>query len=103
MLLQEDKYTECDCLKKERGFFELMEFLSKYDPGLKEHLLRTKMSNKITVSYLLPQIQNELSIVHGENVKNKIVDQVKRVKHFAMTFDSTQDLTKQSRASLWFN
>ena len=70
-------------------------------PILKEHLLRIKMSDKITVSYvnLLPQIQNEFITVLGENMKKKIVDQVKRGKYFAMIFDSTPDLSHTDQTS----
>ena len=62
---------------------ELVEFLSKHDPILKEHLHRIKMSDKITVLYLSPRIQNEFITILGENVKKKIVDQIKREKYFA--------------------
>ena len=70
-------------------------------PILKEHLLRIKMSDKITVSYvnLSPQIQNEFITVLGENMKKKIVDQVKRGKYFAMIFDSTPDLSHTDQTS----
>ena len=74
-----------------------MEFLSKYDPVLKEHLPRTKMSEKRAVSYLQPQIQHEFIIVLGENVKRSIVDQVKQAKYLAIIFDSTPDLSHNDK------
>ena len=68
---------------KNRGnFLELVEFLSKYDPVLKEHLFQIKMNDKIIVSCLAPLIQNEFITILGENVKKKIFDQVKREKYF---------------------
>ena len=91
--------TECNDSKHRGNFLELVEFLSKYEPILKEHFLRIKMSDKITVSYLSPQIQNEFITVLGENVKKKIVDQVKQAKYFAMIFDSTPDLSHMDQTS----
>ena len=90
----EDKDNTGHNDSKNRGnVLELVEFLSKYDPVLKEYLLQIKMSDKITVSYLSPRIQNEFITVLGENVKKKIIDQVKWEKYFAIIFDSSPDLS----------
>ena len=55
--------------KKQREPFELVKFLSKYGPFLKKYLHRIKMSDKITVSFLLPRIQYVFITILGENVK----------------------------------
>ena len=83
-----------------RGYLlELVHLLAKYDPVLREHLLRTQLGNKHAISYLSPTIQTEVIEILGENVRRRIVMQVKKAKYFSMIFDSTPDMSHKSQTS----
>lgn len=84
-----------DLLSENRGnFLELVKLLSKYDPVLKEHVLRIEHAvgnNKRVGSYLSKGIQNEFISVLGNQVKQKILDDLAEAKYFGILFDSTPD------------
>lgn len=67
----------------------------KYDPVLREHLI-IQMGNKFVTAYLSPTIQNEFIEILGENVRSKIMKQVK-VKYFTMIFDTTLDISHKDQ------
>lgn len=74
------------------NFLELIKLISKYDPVLRVHMAQ-QMTNKITVSYFSARIQNEFIELLGRHVRQKIVDDIKGAKYYAMMFDSTPDLS----------
>ncbi|XP_077341212.1 zinc finger MYM-type protein 1-like [Lithobates pipiens] len=78
------------------NFLELAELLSNYDPVLKEHFIRLKRSTesgKRMTSYFSPKIQNEFICLLGNQVKKKIVADIKKAKYFGILFDSTPDVS----------
>ena len=65
-------HQEDGSLLNRGNLFEMVEMLSKYDPVLKEHLMRLKRSArtvKASVSYLSPETQNEFINVLANRVK----------------------------------
>lgn len=84
------------------NFLELVILLSKYDPVLKEHMLRiehTIGSKKRVDTYLSKDIQNEFINLLGIQVKNKILDDIKKAKYFGVIFDSTPDVSHVDQMS----
>ncbi|KAM9311655.1 zinc finger MYM-type protein 1-like [Gastrophryne carolinensis] len=84
------------------NFLEMVELLSKYDPVLKEHLIRLKRHTcklNVSVSYLSPQTQNEFISVLANHVKEKIVTDIKSAKYFGIMFDSTPDVSHTDQMS----
>ena len=80
----------------------MVEFLSKYDPVLKEHLMRLKQSTcklKASVSYLAPKTQNEFIHVLANHVKEKLVMDIKSSRYFGMMFNSTPDTSHTDQMS----
>ena len=80
----------------------MVEMLSKYDPVLKEHLMRLKQSTcklKASVSYLAPKTQNEFIHVLANHVKEKLVMDIKSSRYFGMMFDSTPDTSHTDQMS----
>lgn len=75
------------------NFLELIEFLSNYDPVLKEHLLTTASSEKITNTYLSPQLQNEFIDLLGQTVREHILRDIQAAKYFGILLDSTPDIS----------
>ena len=96
---REDTHTEAEVAENKGNFLELVYLLSKYDPVLREHILRIQMGSKYTASYLSPTIQNEFIEILGENVRSKIINQVKEAKYFSMIFDSTPDISHKDQMS----
>ncbi|XP_042210127.1 uncharacterized protein LOC121857953 [Homarus americanus] len=95
-----------DMLTINKGnFLELVELLSNYDPVLKEHLLEVKhaipsqTSGRRVSSYLSPNIQNEFICLLGNNVKEKILADIKKAKYFGILFDSTPDMSHTDQMS----
>lgn len=86
------------------NFLELVNLLSKYDPVLKEHMLRIEHAiactkRKRVDSYLSKDIQNEFISLLGKEVKNNIVDDIKKAKYFGILFDSTPDISHVDQMS----
>ena len=80
------------------NFLELVDLLAKYDPVLREHVVKIKMGNKYSISYLSPKIQNEFILLGGA-VRKTIMDQIKQSKYFCMIFDSTRDISHKDQTS----
>ena len=59
-------------------FLELVQLIGKFDPMLREHLVKVKIANNFTTSYLSPKIQNEFVDILEDHVRNKVVGQVKQ-------------------------
>ena len=55
-------------------FLELVDLLAKYDPVLREHVVKIKMGNKYSIFYLSPKIQNEFIELLGGAVRKTIMD-----------------------------
>ncbi|XP_056392625.1 zinc finger MYM-type protein 1-like [Hyla sarda] len=84
------------------NFLEMVEMLSKYDPVLKEHLIRLKQHTchlNVSVSYLSPQTQNEFISVLANHLKEKIVTDIKSALYFGIMFDSTPDVSHTDQMS----
>ena len=80
----------------------MVEMLSKYDPVLKEHLMRLKISTctgKASVSYLSPKIQNEFINVLANHAKKNLVMDIKAARYFGIMFDSTPDISHTDQMS----
>lgn len=73
--------------------------MAKYDPVLREHVVKIKMGNKYSISYLSPKIQNEFIELLGGAVRKTIMDQIKQAKYFCMIFDSTPDISHKDQTS----
>ena len=56
LLNYDDKYTKTEC---KGNFLELVHLTAKYNPVLREHVLRIKLGGKLTTSYMSSSIQNE--------------------------------------------
>ena len=83
------------------NFLELVDLLSKYDPVLKEHLIRFKKSigKKKIPSYLLSKIQNQFITVLSKHVKDNIIREIKAAGYYGIMFDSTPDLSHTDQMS----
>ncbi|XP_042218327.1 zinc finger MYM-type protein 1-like [Homarus americanus] len=95
-----------DMLSISKGnFLELVELLSNYEPVLKEHLLKFKhaipseTSGRRVSSYLSPNVQTEFICLLGNNVKEKILADIKKDKYFGIIFDSTPDISHTDQMS----
>jgi hypothetical protein len=69
---------------------DLVKLLSIYEPVLREHFRRIH-ENKIRDHYISHEIQNELIERMASNVKETILNTVKRIKYFAILLDCTRD------------
>ena len=78
---------------------ELVYLLAKYDPVLREHLVKVKLGKNIVTSYLSPEVQNEFVSILAQQVRKKIIAQVKKSKYFCIIFDSTPDISHKDQLS----
>lgn len=88
-----------DSMENRGNFLELVDLLAKYDPVLREHVVKIKMGNKYSISYLSPKIQNEFIELLGGAVRKTIMDQIKQAKYFCIIFDSTPDISHKDQTS----
>ncbi|XP_031329299.1 zinc finger MYM-type protein 1-like [Photinus pyralis] len=87
-----------DVATNKGNFIELVRLLSKYDPVLREHMLKIDLKAERT-SYMSPQIQNELIGLLGDHVRSRILQRVKNAKYFSIIFDSTPDISRLDQTS----
>ena len=71
----------------------MVHLLAKYDPLLREHLVKVKLGKKIAISYLSLEIQTEFVSILADQVRKKIIDQIKESKYYCIIFDSTPDVS----------
>lgn len=81
------------------NFLELVHLLAKYDPVLREHVVRLNLSTRRKTSYMSNKTQNKFINALGELVRNNILEQVKLAKYFSMIFDSTPDSSRKDQTS----
>ncbi|XP_018494653.1 zinc finger MYM-type protein 1-like [Galendromus occidentalis] len=81
------------------NFLELVHLVAKYDPVLREHLVRVQLSKSRQLTYLSNRTQNKFIEKLGERVRQKIIERVKTAKYFTMIFDSTPDLSHKDQTS----
>lgn len=85
--------------REDDSFLELVHLLAKYDPVLREHLVRIKMGQNMSLTYMSPEIQNELIDVLGKKVRQIILARVQKAKYYSMIFDSTPDISHKDQTS----
>lgn len=83
-------HDESESSSNRGNFLELIKLLARYDPVLREHVVRMDSGSK-QVSYLSPGIQNEFIGLVGTHVRTTIIEKVKAAKYFSIIFDSTPD------------
>ena len=79
------------------NFLQIVELLASYDDVLKQ-LVNKSHSNRIT--YLSPQIQNELISLLARNVRSTITSEIRDAPYFAIMLDTTQDISKVDQLSM---
>ena len=77
------------------NFFSITQLLAEYDTVLDKLLQLTKCFPK----YLSPLIQNELISVVAEEVLRDIKSKLQNAPFFAITLDTTQDVSKKDQLS----
>lgn len=74
----------------------LVHLLAKYDPVLRKHLVKIKISQKDSVNYLSTITRNKFIAIVGNLLRQQIISRVQKVEYSSIIFDSTpQDLTNQ--------
>ena len=92
------------------NFLGILELLANYDPVLKQHLDNVreaqhvrelqKSKGRLQVSYLSVETQNEFIILCGQLVKDKILQELKESKYFAIIVDSTPDTSHTEQTTI---
>jgi len=85
--------------KNNRNFLGAIEMLSNFDPVIIEHVKKiTNAENHI--HYLGHDIQNEFIILMSNNIRNKIIDYIKKAKYYAIIMDCTPDISHNEQLSI---
>ncbi|XP_067144935.1 zinc finger MYM-type protein 1-like [Centruroides vittatus] len=92
-------HTENDTSTNSGNFLELVHLIAKYDPVLREHLVRSKMCGKMSITYMSPEIQKEFIAILGNKVRQHIIGQIKKAKYYSIIFDSTPDISHKDQTS----
>lgn len=83
------------------NFLGLIEFLTKYDIVIQEHVEKVKESQKqkhrLQAHYLSPTIVNELLNLIGMQTKRALMAKVKAALYFSTIVDSTPDISKMEQ------
>lgn len=77
------------------NFLGILELISRYDPVLREHLEKVKISQqqhkRLQVHYLSADVQNEFIEICAQHVRTAILRERKKAEYFAILVDSTPD------------
>ncbi|GFS63910.1 hypothetical protein TNIN_13571 [Trichonephila inaurata madagascariensis] len=92
-------HREDDTSTNKGSFLELVYLLAKYDPVLREHLVRIKMDQKSSLTYMSPQIQNEFIEILGNKVRQVIIARVQKAKYYSLFFDNIPDTPHKDQTS----
>ncbi|KAF2898121.1 hypothetical protein ILUMI_08054 [Ignelater luminosus] len=65
---------------------------------LQRALSKKKMGQKISLTYMSPDIRNEFTEILGNKVRQEIIAQVKKAKHYSI-FDSTPNIAHKDQTS----
>ena len=84
-------------LLKNGNFLGLLELLAQFDDFLADYIHRFGNSGRGVASYLFSTICNEFV---AKEVTTKIVNEVKKAKHYSITVDSTPDVTSDGYSKL---
>ncbi|KAL4083660.1 hypothetical protein QTP88_028976 [Uroleucon formosanum] len=79
-------------------FLQLIELISHYSPILAQHVQEVRQSNFCT-SYFSPTIQNEIIVLLGQTIRNKIITSIKEAKYYGIMFDCTPDISHKEQMS----
>nr|XP_022902185.1 zinc finger MYM-type protein 1-like [Onthophagus taurus] len=82
------------------NFLSLIELLSKYDPVLMDHVNRIKNSKKRIVHHLTHRSQDEIIAALGNEVLNKIKNDIKAATYFSIQMDCTPDISHTEQTSI---
>ncbi|XP_042236979.1 zinc finger MYM-type protein 1-like [Homarus americanus] len=84
------------------NFFQEVELLAKFDPVMKNHLIRVESNagNHSHTHYLGQMIQNELINVISAKITERFVDDIKASKYFSIILDCTPDLSHKEQLSV---
>lgn len=75
------------------NFLMLMEFLSEFDPFMKEHLKKYAEKGSGHVNYLSKTIYEEFIEIMAEELRAKIIEELKKAKYYSIIVDSTPDIS----------
>ena len=81
------------------NFLMLMEFLSEFDPFMKEHIKNHVDRGSGHVNYLSKTIYEEFIEIMGEEVRAKIIEEMKAAKYYSVIVDSTPDISHVDQLS----
>lgn len=74
------------------NFLKFIEFLSMFDPIMKEHIRRIS-SEEIHCHYLGKNIQNEVIRLLANKIRSHILNELKNSKYYSIILDCTPDLS----------
>ncbi|GFR07887.1 hypothetical protein TNCT_222281 [Trichonephila clavata] len=92
-------HREDDTSTNRGNFLELAHLLAKYDPVLREHLVRIKMDQNNSLTYMSTQIQSESIEILGDKVCQVIIVRFQKTKYYSMIFDSTTYTSHKDQTS----
>lgn len=88
-----DDYNYCH---NPGNFIELVNFRPQTDDVLRAHL----ESSSKNARYTSKTIQNELINVIASNIRQNIVDEVRRAKYYSIIADETTDVSNKEKLSI---
>lgn len=80
------------------NFLSIIHLLTKYDPVLKDILDKQECS----ITYLSPQIQNEIISLLSAEVEKEIINEIQAAPFYSIIMDTTQDIAKVDQLSTIF-
>ena len=84
------------------NFLRSLEFLSEFDPFIKEHIIKFGNKGKGYVSYLSANITEQFISLMSQKVENNITEDIKLAKYFGIVVDSTPDISRTDQLSFIF-
>jgi len=82
------------------NFLELISLLGDYHPTLKNHLNTIKLKDRNRLTFLSNSSQNALLDILKEQIRAKILDEIKHSQMFSVIIDTTTDISNLEQFTL---
>ncbi|CAI6375865.1 unnamed protein product [Macrosiphum euphorbiae] len=89
-------------LENNGNFLKFVEFLGKFDPVMKEHIIRRITSDEIHTHYLGKEIQNEIINLLAKKIRLHILNCLKKAKYYSIVLDCTPDISNKEQMTMIF-
>ena len=98
-LARQDIAFRGDASEKNGNYNQIVQLLARYCPKF-QYWLKNRRNRPFQVSYMSSESQNEIIQVLAEDIRKRVIDEIKEAGMFSVSADTTPDLSKRDQMSV---